>query len=243
MTTVFKYRIYCNTENTWVEGYGTTEPDKCYNNTEHEINPLSVQVVETIEQNTVKIAEESGPNRTQGYYAATPFTFTAAPNTTTVFNGSFPYAIAMLTCQLQVSPDMVGDNITFEIAKDTTVGYITADAAINDTTVSVNPTVIQHAPIGHGFKIGTSSCGRVLGVGSGTITFETPLTAAYSAISACKVTKSLVNSYDMNVSGIHQIGFSKIGGSYIPGGIIGTCTYVNNSSTTKKITYIVEHMY
>ena len=45
---VTKYRVWCLTEGTWVEGWGQTEPTACYNNNTHTINPNSVQDLETV---------------------------------------------------------------------------------------------------------------------------------------------------------------------------------------------------
>lgn len=43
MTTVNKYRIYCNTENAWVETWAESEPTVCPNNNGHSVNNNSVQ--------------------------------------------------------------------------------------------------------------------------------------------------------------------------------------------------------
>ena len=51
MSITNKYRIYCNIENGWVEGYGETPPTVCYNNNEHEVNPNSVQELSDVSKN------------------------------------------------------------------------------------------------------------------------------------------------------------------------------------------------
>ena len=57
MTEVKKFRIKCLTEDayvyTWVEG--ETVPTQCPNNTAHSIDPDSVVIVETVQDNVVKI--------------------------------------------------------------------------------------------------------------------------------------------------------------------------------------------
>ena len=50
-STVNKYRIYCNTESSWIEGWGTTEPTVCYNNSGHTVNSNSVSLLETVTAN------------------------------------------------------------------------------------------------------------------------------------------------------------------------------------------------
>jgi hypothetical protein len=41
----YKFRIYCVTENTFVNGYGTVAPTVCYNNASHTVNLNGVNVV------------------------------------------------------------------------------------------------------------------------------------------------------------------------------------------------------
>lgn len=53
--TVYRYRIYCTTEESWVYSYGTSEPSTCVNNTAHTVNPASVQTIDTISSATLDI--------------------------------------------------------------------------------------------------------------------------------------------------------------------------------------------
>lgn len=52
---VSKWRIFCNTEQSWVESWGTVPPTVCANNNTHEINPNSVQELETISNQVLDI--------------------------------------------------------------------------------------------------------------------------------------------------------------------------------------------
>lgn len=52
---VSQYRIYCNTEASWVETWGTTPPTLCANNTSHTVNSNSVQILQTIDDQNVRI--------------------------------------------------------------------------------------------------------------------------------------------------------------------------------------------
>lgn len=40
---VTNYRLYCNTESEWVNGWGVTAPNTCYNNNTHDVNLNSIQ--------------------------------------------------------------------------------------------------------------------------------------------------------------------------------------------------------
>lgn len=251
MTTVTQYRLFCVTENCWVSGFGTDAPTTCYHNSTDTINSNSIQVLARIANTQVVIEEQTGPLQVAGFYAAHPFSFTAGGMTTTVFNNSLPFATSVLTCHLQVSPDMVGDNIGFTVGANTKIGAITADAAVGVKIVSVTPTVIQYANVGYYLTISdginSNLCGRVLAIDpvASTVAFEIATTTAFSAASPSGIfiTRSYLDPYDLNVSGIHEVGFGKIGGSYMPANTVGTATYINRSSTAKRVTFMMEHLY
>ena len=48
MTTVYKYRIYCITENTWSYIWSETLPTTCPNDTNHEVNPESISDIDSV---------------------------------------------------------------------------------------------------------------------------------------------------------------------------------------------------
>lgn len=249
MTTVTHYKIYCATENCYVEGYGLAPPTKCYNDTTHEVVYNSEIEIESITSNSVVIEDQAGPLKVAGYFSATPFTFMAAANTTTTFSHSFPFPVCILTCQLQASTDMVGDSISFVIAPNTSTGVIVAPVEAGTRTVTVSPTVIQYAYVGLHVTIsdGTNSdvCGRICAINSlnSTVTLELPLTHSFGPMSMFKVTRHYVSDYSINVSAIHQIGYGKVGGSYLPAGTPGNAIYINNTNVEKRVTFVLEHLY
>jgi len=76
MTTIYKYRIFCNAEAQWVEGYGITRPTVCYHNNTHDVVPNSAQELYSVSETTVKIDENvgllGGYYKTQGEYLDIP---------------------------------------------------------------------------------------------------------------------------------------------------------------------------
>lgn len=59
--TVYKYRVWCNTENMYYEVYNEIEPVACPNNSGHEINPLKTSIIETF--TTEELRDISGKLR------------------------------------------------------------------------------------------------------------------------------------------------------------------------------------
>jgi hypothetical protein len=57
MTTVSKYRIYCETEDDTVYTWAESEPTTCPNNTAHTIDTDSISIVDHIEENHVQLQD------------------------------------------------------------------------------------------------------------------------------------------------------------------------------------------
>lgn len=246
---VNKYQIYCNTENCFVYGFGTEEPNACYNNTNHEVNPNSISIVETISTNRVALQLEDVP--TGGYYGCGTFSFDAPGNTTTVFATSFPYDTTMLAAQLQVTSDMVGDELSFNYAQDTTIGIAIAPPQFGDTVLTVSPTVLQYAVIGYYVRcwngVNESQMGHIVSINkaASTITVEIPCVVNYdnSLPIYVQMSRFFIKDYELRTVEIHKIGFAKMGGGLTPANTIGRCIYKNNGSATKRVAFMIEHFF
>ena len=56
MTVVNQYRLYCNTEATYVYGYNTSTPTVCPNNNTHSIDTTTITIVQTISDSSVSVS-------------------------------------------------------------------------------------------------------------------------------------------------------------------------------------------
>jgi hypothetical protein len=243
------YRIYCNDHQRFVNGYGSVEPTKCYLNEDHDINPNSVQLLETFSTQKVMIDEEYGPNYTGGYFGVAGFDFVVPANSTIDYISNFPFPIAMLLCEIQANDSMIGDKVDFISAENTTVGVLTQEASSGTTTVTVSPSVIKSIYIGLYVRLtdGTNAnnCGRIISTDTVnlTVTFETPTINDFAAGSYFQFSRYFVKNYTFGTTGNHKMGSSKIGGGYIPANINGICRYTNTSDTPKKIAFSIEYLY
>jgi hypothetical protein len=237
------FKVYCITESAFIECYGTSEPTACPNNNTHTINPNSVQTIVSQPINMTVIQEESGPNVTGGHFGAQAYTFTAAPNTTTTFNSSFPYPISILTCQFQASQDMVGDTIDFAFNPQTVVGVLNAPVMVGSNIVTVTDTVAQYSFRGMHAQIAGIDQGRITAITNNTVSLEIPFAATTAAGAPFSITRFLVKDYYLATPGVHQIGFSKIGGGFCPVGTVGQVIYTNTTAAPKVVSFVVEHLY
>ena len=56
MATIYKWRLYCNTESANVEGWSETPPTVCYNNSDHSIDLSSVSQIDIVDESKVEIS-------------------------------------------------------------------------------------------------------------------------------------------------------------------------------------------
>ena len=96
--------------------------------------------------NEVVIQEEAIPS-TGGHYAFHSEKMTAAANTITTHDITFPININILASKVHITADMEGYIISWSISPDQTIGTITSDVSIGDTVINVSQTVVDDADI------------------------------------------------------------------------------------------------
>jgi hypothetical protein len=136
MTTVYVYRIYCETDSKYELVWGTTPPTKCPIETSHTVDLSSVTVVQVIDPNETTIKEETVP--TGGNYASETLHVDAIANSTTISTESFGFPISALTIRYVSTSEHYLDEITVSVDKDRIIGALTANVAPATTWVSQN---------------------------------------------------------------------------------------------------------
>ncbi len=187
---LYKYRIYCNTESAWAYKWDEQPPSLCPNHPNHTVNFDSVSIADKIERNEV-IALDGN----QGYYQGTCIksTFPAGTNTNVV---SFPHDIAFYCCSFQALSDHIGDKFSVAVAPNTVIGVITAQLSTGQTTLTISPDIFSLNILFKGvwLKIGSFDLGRVTGFSSvnNTISFENGADQDYSAMEPVTMTAYLI---------------------------------------------------
>lgn len=141
MTTLTKYRIYCNTEDSWVEGAGESPPTVCYNNNTHTVNQNSIQELVSLSETEVVIKEEDV--KTGGNFQTTSFDVNTPANSTTDHDISWPYPVSALAMHFHTADEHYGDVINVCVGPDTLIGSITSDISPATEWVSQNHTIGQ----------------------------------------------------------------------------------------------------
>ena len=121
----------------------------------------------------------------------------------------------------------------------------------NGYRLGVNSTVTANVKIGRYIRlfngVDASECGEVVGVDATNsyIYVNVAPDIAFLASSPTYVQMSayVLKDYDIGRAGGHEIGMTKIGGSYIPAYVLVTITYKNNGDSANLIAGRVEYLY
>jgi hypothetical protein len=249
--TVYKYRIYCNTEAQNVYQWAETEPSTCPNNTAHTINPNSISIVDEQGPAIFSIKEESVP--TGGYFKieSSEIDIAAGPNVDSVMIEQWPYNVSILDINFISGVEHQGDFVTVEMPSHKIFGVITQDISAGATVIPVSSTVTDN--IAKGFYaeladgVNTDDLGRVISVDSinHTITMENATAHSFLAATPTyvKVTVRPVDNLKLGPPMLYQIGTAKIGASHVPANEPAKIIYTNMSASQKKLVFAYEYLY
>lgn len=174
---VVKWRIYCNTDSKWVEGYiqEGTNPSVCFENNTHDINVNSYQILETISETVVDIKEEYTPigqDPTSSRFRSDGFEISIPADTTIIKDFSWPYPIVALILRFVTETIHKGDYINCYGKPTTYIGNLSSDITSNTNILPVRTTT--------GFSLGmsivitdsvnTESLGKITNINSGNST-------------------------------------------------------------------------
>lgn len=241
--TIYLYRIYCQTENVYVNKWSETLPTTCPNNNTHTISQNTIAIVDKISPNSISIKQESVP--TGGNFKIKGFVYSCPANQTTTFNVSWPINITVSTVRIYSIASQIGDVLNASVNPETVVGILTAECSIGQTIASVNSTVISNSKIGYICYINSEKLGMITNVDpvNNTITFENATTATHAAGSFFKIEVLMIENYPLGMEGESCLGESNIGGTHLPANSVTRIEYTNNSDTTKIHKFSVEYLY
>lgn len=142
MTTYFKYRVKCTTDNKyeyWIFESTESPPTKCPTNTAHTIDDSLTIIVDNIEDSVVTIKEET--TKTGGHFKLDMFKMVCPPDSTTSKIFSFPYPISVISANLITDEDHRGDIMSWIVNPNTTIGALTASYTAKPVWTSQNYSV------------------------------------------------------------------------------------------------------
>jgi hypothetical protein len=114
--TVFKWRIYCTTENAWTEGWLNSddpEPTTCFTDNSHTINPNSLQKTDTVSE-IIESSLVSTSNST-----STPL----SPDTQFIGTSDNVSKYTSITVIVQTDQNSAFDGLVLEFSADNSIWY------------------------------------------------------------------------------------------------------------------------
>lgn len=246
---MYKYLMWCETENNYVTTWASSPPTLCPNSSSHTIDQSRTTVVEEMGDQTVFIQGKSY-NNTQGYYQMQGHTVNISASNTTIYDMVHKIPICVYGTSFTSGTQHNGDSIDIIINPDTPLGVITQSANIGDKTFTVSQTVIDNIKIGFDVKLHDNTNINLLGVvlsidnAAMTITTEFPTTNTFNAnTTAVVIDVHIVKNYNIGEPWHHSIGSGTLAGKYLPAGTKIRIVYTNNSDTEKVMNYATELNY
>lgn len=251
-TQLNKWRIFCETENTWVYKWlepGVSTPSTCFTNDTHTVNAYSMSIIYTLDSNEITIKEET--TKTQGNFRSEGFDFDIPAQSEYIGTISFSYPINLLSVWYNVNTENIGDNLTVEF-EPLYSGTITAD--ISSPTSSIQVDLITANILNIGYKVFikrdsdnyTEHLGEVLTINktTGIITVSNPTIDTFSIGDNVYLRVLGIKNMRLLSVGRHSIGMSKLGSTYIMQSGVFYVYYTNNTPlNTKNFYYELEYLY
>lgn len=245
---VYQFRLYCNYEATYVSTWGTTPPTLCPNDHPDRSDIASVVIIDTISTELVT-AKDSAPDA--GYYQSSTVQINVPMGSigdVTSVNISYPFDIYIWSASISQPSNGEGDIFNYVVAPDTTIGLLTQNALIGDTTVYASSTVFTYLTRGIEISftdgINTQYVGMVTGLDltAGTVTFQNALIYNFNTGTQLKFTVYPIRNHYIDYVGDRMFFAQKgLRSRYIPAGTPIRIDYTNNNGQAKKIYFQLEY--
>jgi hypothetical protein len=256
MGTIHNWRIYCDTEGSFIYGYlpEGTDCTVCFNNNTHAVNPNSSSIVSTVSENTTLIAtQETGS--TAGNFRAEKKKLICLPGSVdpgviTKQVVSFPYDLNILSFSVQIREENVGDMIEMVISPLNFIGVLSAELVSGSVTIVVSVLIMSLVNKGYQLVFTNPSNGFVeetpeilsLDTVTNTLTFITPTVTTFPAGSYIKFQLKRLKTFYIGAIGNLVIG-NYLRASLFPTTVQSEIRYTNFSVAAKTFYYGIEYLY
>ena len=238
------YKLFCYDENSIVYSWGSVAPTVCPNNSNHSVDPNSVQT--SIKYDDSIKAEETS----DGYFETSTVTMVipaGTPGTVTEHDVSWPMDILLWNTRINPTTPMIDDEMTVVAAPETTIGVLGATGATGATVLTVDSNVIANSY--RGFLttlddgVNKDVVGRTTNIDSvnSQITVETPLSYEFAPGTPVKISVYILKDIYIGNTNEIVIGLKGFKGKMVTAGTILRVYYTNNSGTEKTIRWRPEY--
>ena len=255
MSTLYKYRVFCEAEQKYIEVWKHEKPYTCPNDHRHTIaeNLTTIIDYKYLDNTTIPnvcISSKAYP-LAQGYYMMEGKKYEIG--TQAVYTNDYVVPVPM--CVYGFHCCSCGDNANDEfdvlINPDTIVGVIVANTAVNDKNIYVSPTVLEHCKAGFHILLDdgvTNEEHLVVSINheGGYITLRDGVNHVFNGmVTMVKLRVYVVKAYALanDTSMTHKIGYGAFSGKSLTPGTIIRLVYRNSSSLSKTFHIALEYVY
>ena len=250
MTTIYNYKLFCQTENTWVTKWDTVGPTVCPCDPSHTIIPDSVAVIKTICENYVTLKDD-----TPGYFQISSVVIDVpASGIGSVYTHDVSYQFDMQLSKINYIPinESVNDILSIIIGPDDSISHLSADGNIGDTTLNLDSSIFSENIIVKGCNLKitdnttTQDLGKITAIDpiNYTIIVENALTTSFNVGSEILLNLYLAENFTIPYAGLNI----PISNKLFATKIIGPNTnirflYQNENGLAKKVVLTLEYSY
>lgn len=250
MDAIRKYKVFCVTENTFVEVWKLATPECCPNNSRHIIDDSQTQQIDQkfVENDKivhVNIVSKNSRN-TNGNYCGEGKKFLIPANVSThVENIDIKVPMCVFGMRFCVREEHYGDTVTFIGQPETLAGVIVQPIDTQSTTIYVNDTVWQNVVPGYYIVINGEERQVVAVMGeTSSIVVDTAFTVPHAAMSFVLVNVYVVRDFCLDAPGVFEVGYGAFGGKVLDQGAVLRMIYTKaDPNSTKHFSFNVEYMY
>jgi hypothetical protein len=265
MTTVNKYELYCIDEQQFVSSWGTTPPTKCPNDTSHQVNPDSVNIVGGVSENVVSIDSVNTPpgaDATSGTYKYDCIVMTCNPNAITTYDLVEPIPMCINAVEFSILEQNCGDVVSTTVSPDTLIRNpitgmpitTTQQISANTKTFTVPSYILTYLTRGYYLKLMDDSDSNNIIINeleqivstnatNSTVTTKSATSHTFPIGSKILIERRIIDQFHLNRPESHMFGSTIIGSSYVPANTVTQIAYKNNTSETKKFVVYYEYYY
>jgi len=242
---VYKYRIYCETEEDHIKGWSENPDEICPNNNSHTVTSGSLTIIDSLTSSVVQTRIQEEVIETGGHFQCISINVASTASGTAQTDISWPFPVSILSAEVLISSDNLGDNIEALVGPNTIIGVLSSPVTSGTTVLPVSSTVLDNISVGYFVTVDSQNLGRVLEIDQDaeTITVENETTASISAGEYILQTIKFISSFELVTEGRITLGDTKIGASYIPANTTIRCKYTNNGPIDKDFAVMIEYLY
>jgi len=247
MDVLRKFKVFCKTENDYVETWKLTTPTTCPNDYRHEIDHLQTQEIDKkfIESQNVQhvFLNSISYHNTNGYYMLEGIDYTIPAGPTLYINDlRLPIKQSVYGLKICSTHDHIGDSFSIILNPNTYIGVVLEAAVKDSRNVITNNTVYENVVPGFYIKIGNNEYLITNKLENG-IEIYPQLQEDIVPLTPIFLNLYIVKNYKIQSDTTLDAGYGAMGSKPLPAGTILRLVYNNNGTTAKNFHINYEYSY